>query len=385
MADYVWAQTGRILGYDAVSGADVPDELEALPSRAIARYLDKGYIQAKADVPEIDTSTLATDAEVQAFVDALDGRLDTVEGSVTAHGTQLAELEFTQDGTLPIEKIAKGTPSGKKFVRDDGTLAEVSGRLLSGDGPPSAGPSIRAHNGGNVAAGGISGVDVVIPAGVEAGDVIAVGVQRDWWTAWSAPAGYTQLMQDVDLYDACRAVFYKVADGTEGGTTVRVSAADNTGARGWVVAVIQGVSPTVVTASGNPLPSVDATADSIMVAFAFAWAAAATDATVSGMTLVRRQDYMTQQDVALYSEQREVGATGQRSLGGGNAIAGALILSSSSSAQDGDHYLDKTSRQLYGPLTAGAWGDPIPLDSPAIIKSTTPPADTDAIWVVLPS
>lgn len=51
MSDYVWARTGKILGYDAVGGVDVPVAIEALPSRVIQRYLDKGLISVKQAAP----------------------------------------------------------------------------------------------------------------------------------------------------------------------------------------------------------------------------------------------------------------------------------------------------------------------------------------------
>lgn len=68
MADYVWAQTARILGADRVQGTDVPPEVEALPTRTIERYLDRGWIAPKP--PAVDLEEVATQEELDDEEDA---------------------------------------------------------------------------------------------------------------------------------------------------------------------------------------------------------------------------------------------------------------------------------------------------------------------------
>lgn len=69
MADYVWTRTGKVAGYDAVAGEDVPDSVEALPSRAIRRMLDRGYMQLKSEgVDPTVMETVVNSASVDHIV-----------------------------------------------------------------------------------------------------------------------------------------------------------------------------------------------------------------------------------------------------------------------------------------------------------------------------
>lgn len=61
---------------------------------------------------------------------------------------------------------------------------------------------------------------------------------------------------------------------------------------------------------------------------------------------------------------RLVGATGPEGTPGSTIINGTGVPDASD-GRDGDYYLDKERTLLYGPKTAGSWGDPVSLKGPA--------------------
>lgn len=96
MTDYVWTISGPVAGYTAVAGADTPEEVENLPSRALQRLLDRGYISLKPPAAqEVDTSALATDAELAAAQAGDDTRLDALEAAPAGEASP-----FTDTGVV---------------------------------------------------------------------------------------------------------------------------------------------------------------------------------------------------------------------------------------------------------------------------------------------
>ena len=77
---------------------------------------------------KLNLATSILNADVSASAAIVDTKLATISTAGKVSGAALTSLSSTPSGAgvLPIANIATGTPDGTKFVRDDGTLQNVT-------------------------------------------------------------------------------------------------------------------------------------------------------------------------------------------------------------------------------------------------------------------
>lgn len=110
-------------------------------------------------------------------------------------------------------------------LRDPGTAFDID--VWNG-----LGVNLRSFSKAATAGSNAGSLNITLPADIQEDDLIViVGTKNATGDTWSTPSGYTLWQSITNGTDVCQGVvYYKVADGTEGGTTVNVNpSSTNTG------------------------------------------------------------------------------------------------------------------------------------------------------------
>lgn len=130
-----------------VSGGTVSSIVDADISSSAAITLSKINITAASiNYDRLNLGGNIVNADINASAAIVDSKLATISTAGKISGAALTSLSSTPSGAgvLPIANIATGTPTGSKFVRDDGTLQVITGipKTLIGTWSDTTGASV---------------------------------------------------------------------------------------------------------------------------------------------------------------------------------------------------------------------------------------------------
>lgn len=314
-------------------------------------------------------------------------------------GTSAGEIALIgAGGTVPINNVATGTPSGKKFVRDDSTLVEINGRLFSGIGvPPPASPQLRAQSVSTATAGPTS---FTVPATVQPGDLILVYCAWAFWTGMTPPAGWTQLATgNQSPPNSTKMLIAKVCVSGDAGATFSYGGSAGyaksisiTAWSDWSGSLAQLVVANLESSVSSPVIS-NLTKNTVVVTgfgapenASFDWAGKINGTYANSQAVAQGSAVMASDGAST-----AVTPTKSANVNGTSENHSWTVAipptPASSSSSDGDYYLNKSNGDLYGPMATGAWGTPTGLATQAELDALagtiysgtdTPPAGTGA-------
>lgn len=135
----------NIVNADIASGAAI-----AYSKLSLTGSIVNADISASAAIAysKLTLTGAVVNADISASAAIVDTKLAQITTASKVHGSSLTGLASVPSGAgiLPIANIASGTPTGSKFVRDDGTLAATGAFKLISNTAISA-----ATNSGNIA------------------------------------------------------------------------------------------------------------------------------------------------------------------------------------------------------------------------------------------
>lgn len=93
-----------------------------------------GVLSGTLTTSDLSASAGIVGTQLSASADILDTQLHQITTASKVHGSSLTGLASTPSGAgvIPIANLASGTPTGSKYIRDDGTLQTVSVAAVSG-------------------------------------------------------------------------------------------------------------------------------------------------------------------------------------------------------------------------------------------------------------
>lgn len=108
-----------------VSGGSVSSIVDADISNSASITLSKINITAASiNYDRLNLTSNIVNADINASAGIVDTKLATISTAGKVNASAITSLSSTPSGAgiLPIANIATGTPTGSKFLRDDGTL-----------------------------------------------------------------------------------------------------------------------------------------------------------------------------------------------------------------------------------------------------------------------
>lgn len=312
-----------------------------VPRPVFSKSGNAGSIYTLVLEPEVVTTYVdLSDREVtQAELDALAGRVTTLESAPVAEVTQ-AELDAVEN--------------------------KIIGRLLAGSGAPAALSFVGAATG---SAEFTTSASMTIPASAQVGDIMFVAARsNDGATASVSTHALTESGESTST----EKLWYRVLQAGDPGSTLTVTFSA-TGFQVAALAVLRGQGAAAIAEHAATAtltaPSLNLAAGTTVLEVYFSKRDNSTISGGAGTIRATRSNSRTQVQIneraGLLSGPTTGGTavtSGSSTQWGTRAIAIAIAPSAISIAVDGDFYLDKTNRLLYGPMTAGAWGTAMPLD-----------------------
>lgn len=329
-----------------------PDE--ALDQVVAARILDAG-----------------TDNKLAlGIIDNVSGRIENIVyegGNVVTHDA--APITWAAGDAIEISGVYEA-------ATDAGVSGGGGGTFTSGDGPPVVGTPTRRAVSSFDGTAEVNTASITLPT-VEVGDLLLLTVSEHIIGSLppepAAPTGWT-LVHSQAQTDVRMTVFSRVAQAGDSGSTVAVPFGANVYPSIGCVAYDNAVGVHVVEGAGGNGTTLAAATPAFTVGSAVVLHAATYSnqydnnvaPTISGLTaplsvtsLRQSQAVFESTDAASPVDARSVVVDGSAR----NIVAITLVLEPSGVAApgEGDYYLDKINREIYGPYTGGSWGTPVPL------------------------